>query len=104
MRISAEKCREKNNVTVRVSTGADFERNTEYKSKTLDFVGLYWDWVEVFVSGLSWSICIISPIIYNLLSSWMYPVLKNYINLLIYILFVFAFGAVYIIGSLVDTR
>ena len=62
-----------------------FERN-ECKSETLGFVGLYW--VEL-------SVCIIPPLIYNLLPSWTYPVLGNHVNLLVCVLFVFAFGPVY---------
>ena len=61
-----------------------FERN-ECKSETLVFVGLYW--VEL-------SVCIIPPLIYNLLLPWMYPVLGNHVNLLVCVLFVFAFGPV----------
>jgi hypothetical protein len=48
-------------------------------------VGLYW--VEL-------SVCIIPPIIYNLLPPWMYPVLENHVNLLVCVLFVFAFSQV----------
>ena len=62
-----------------------FERNTECKSETLDFVGLYW--VEL-------SVCIIPPIIYNLLPLWTYPILRNHVNLLVCVLFVFAFDPV----------
>jgi hypothetical protein len=62
-----------------------FEKNTECKSETLGFVGLYW--VEL-------SVCIIPPIIYNLLPPWTYPVLGNHVNLLVCVLFVFAFGPV----------
>jgi hypothetical protein len=62
-----------------------FERNTECKSETLGFVGLYW--VEL-------SVCIIPPIIYNLLPPWTYPVLGNHVNLFVCVLFVFAFGPV----------
>jgi hypothetical protein len=51
-----------------------FERNTEYKSETLGFVGLYW--VEL-------SVCIIPSIIYNPLPPWTYPVLGNHVNLLV---------------------
>jgi hypothetical protein len=51
-----------------------FERNTEYKSETLCFVGLYW--VEL-------SVCIIPQIIYNLLPPWTYLVLGNHVNLLV---------------------
>ena len=51
--------------TVRVKMSI-FERNTKCKSETLGFVGLYW--VEL-------SVCIIPPIIYNLLPPWTYPVL-----------------------------
>jgi hypothetical protein len=61
-----------------------FERN-ECKSETLIFVGLYW--VEL-------SVCIIPPLIYNLLPPWTYPVLGNHVNLLVCVLFVFAFGPV----------
>jgi hypothetical protein len=43
-------------------------------SETLGFVGLYW--VEL-------SVCIIPPIIYNLLPPWTYPVLGNHVNLLV---------------------
>ena len=78
------KCAEGNNATVRVKE-CKFERNTECKSETLGFVGLYW--VEL-------SVCIIPPIIYNLLPSWTYPVLGNHVNLLVCVLFVFAFGPV----------
>jgi hypothetical protein len=48
-------------------------------------VGLYW--VEL-------SVCIIPPIIYNLLPPWTYPILGNHVNLLVCVLFVFAFGPV----------
>jgi len=75
---------EENSATVRVSK-CRFERNTECKSETLGFVGLYW--VEL-------SVCIIPPIIYNLLPPWTYPVLGNHVNLLVCVLFVFAFGPV----------
>jgi len=51
--------------TVRVKRSI-FERNTKCKSETLGFVGLYW--VEL-------SVCIIPPIIYNLLPPWTYLVL-----------------------------
>jgi hypothetical protein len=44
-------------------------------------------WVEL-------SVCIIPPIIYNLLSPWTYPILGNHVNLLFCVLFVFAFGPV----------
>jgi hypothetical protein len=40
------------------------------------------------------SVCIIPPIIYNLLPPWTYPVLRNHVNLLICVLFVFAFDPV----------
>jgi hypothetical protein len=70
--------------TVRVKE-CRFERNTECKSETLGFVGLYW--VEL-------SVCIIPPLIYNLLPPWTYPVLGNHVNLLVCVLFVFAFGPV----------
>jgi hypothetical protein len=60
-----------------------FERNTECKSETLGFVGLYW--VEL-------SICIIPPIIYNLLSLWTHPILGNHVYLLVCVLFVFVFS------------
>ena len=59
--------------TVRVRK-CRFERNTECKSETLGFVGLYW--VEL-------SVYIIPPIIYNLLPPWTYPVLGNHVNLLV---------------------
>ena len=59
--------------TVRVRK-CRFERNTECKSKTLGFVGLYW---------VDLSVCIIPPIIYNLLPPWTYPVLGNHVNLLV---------------------
>ena len=59
--------------TVRVRK-CRFERNTECKSETLGFVGLYW--VEL-------SVYIIPPIIYNLLPPWTYPVLENHVNLLV---------------------
>jgi hypothetical protein len=78
------KCAEGNNATVRVKE-CRFERNTECKSETLGFVGLYW--VEL-------SVCIIPPIIYNLLPPWTYPVLGNHVNLFVCVLFVFAFGPV----------
>jgi hypothetical protein len=78
------KCAERNNATVRVKE-CRFERNTECKSEILGFVGLYW--VEL-------SVCIIPPIIYNLLPPWTYPVLGNHVNLLVCVLFVFAFGPV----------
>jgi hypothetical protein len=58
---------------------------SERKSETLGFLGLYQ--VEL-------SVCIIPPIIYNLLSPRTYPVLRNHINLLVCVLFVFAFGPV----------
>ena len=48
-------------------------------------MGLYW--VEL-------SVCIIPPLIYNLLPPWTYPVLGNQVNLLVCVLFVFAFGPV----------
>jgi hypothetical protein len=70
--------------TVRVKE-CRFERKTECKSETLGFVGLYW--VEL-------SVCIIPPLIYNLLPPWTYPVLGNHVNLLVCVLFVFAFGPV----------
>ena len=47
--------------------------------------GLYW--VEL-------SVCIIPPIIYNLMPPWTYPVLGNHVNLLVCVLFVFVFGPV----------
>ena len=59
-----------------------FERNTECKSETLGFVGLYW--VEL-------SVCIIPPVIYNLLSPWTYPILGNHVNLLVCVLFVICY-------------
>ena len=59
--------------TLRVSK-SKFERNTECKSETLGFMGLYW--VEL-------SVCIIPQIIYNLLPPWTYPVLGNHVNLLV---------------------
>ena len=62
-----------------------FERNTKCKSETLGLLGLY---------RVELSVCIIPPIIYNLLSPWTYLVLKNHINLLVCVLFVFAFGSV----------
>jgi len=68
--------------TVRVKE-CRFERNTECKSETLGFVGLYW---------VKLSVCIIPPIIYNLLPPWTYPVLGNHVYLLVCVLFVFAFG------------
>ena len=64
---------EENSATVRVNK-CRFERNAECKSETLGFVGLYW--VEL-------SVCIIPPIIYNLLPLWTYPVLGNHVNLLV---------------------
>jgi len=48
-----------------------FERVSECKSETLGFLGLYW--VEL-------SVCIIPPIIYNLLPPWTYPVLGNHVK------------------------
>ena len=48
------------------------------KSETLGF-GI--------VLGLSLSVCIIPPIIYNLLPPWTYPVLENHVNLLICVCF-----------------
>jgi hypothetical protein len=78
------KCAEENSATVRVRKSR-FERNTECKSETLSFVGLYW--VEL-------SVCIIPLIIYNLLPPWTYLVLGNHVNLLVCVLFVFAFGPV----------
>jgi hypothetical protein len=51
-----------------------FERVSECKSETLGFLGLYW--VEL-------SVCIIPPIIYNLLPPRTYPVLGNHVNLLV---------------------
>ena len=45
-----------------------FEINTECKSETLGLFGLYW--VEL-------SVCIIPPIIYNLLSPWTYPIWRT---------------------------
>jgi len=64
------KCAEENSATVRVKE-CRFERNTECKSETLGFVGLYW--VEL-------SVCIIPPLIYNLLPPWTYPVLGNHVK------------------------
>ena len=78
------KCAVSASTTVRVKKNR-LERNTECKSETLGFVGLCW--VEL-------SVCIISSIIYNLLPPWMYPVLRNHVNLLICVLFVFAFDPV----------
>lgn len=46
------------------------------------------------VLGLSLSVCIIPPNIYNLLPPWTYPVLGNHVNLLVFVFFVFAFGPV----------
>jgi hypothetical protein len=51
-----------------------FEKNTERKSETLGFVGLYWVVLSVYI---------IPSIIYNLLSPWTYPVLRNHVNLLV---------------------
>jgi hypothetical protein len=79
------KCAEENSATVRVKE-CRFERNTECKSETLGFVGLYW--VEL-------SVCIIPPIIYNLLPPWTYPVLGNHVNL-----FVLCFICVYFRSSM----
>ena len=62
-----------------------FEKNTERKSETLGFVGLYWVVLSVYI---------IPSIIYNLLSPWTYPVLENHVNLLVCVLFVFAFSPV----------
>ena len=76
------KCAVSASTTVRVKKSR-LERNTECKSETLGFVGLCW--VEL-------SVCIISSIIYNLLPPWMYPVLRNHVNLFICILFIFVFG------------
>jgi hypothetical protein len=78
------KCAVSASATVRVKKSR-FERNIECRSETLGFVGLYW--VEL-------SVCIIPPIIYNLLPPWMYPVLGNHINLFVCVLFVFAFGPI----------
>jgi hypothetical protein len=75
----AEKCGECN-----CESECRFERN-KCKSETLGFVGLYW--VEL-------SVCIIPPLIYNQLPPWTYPVLGNHVNLLVCVLFVFAFGPV----------
>jgi hypothetical protein len=78
------KC-EVSGATVRVKKSR-FKRNIECKSETLGFVGLYW--VEL-------SVCIIPPIIYNLPPPlWSYLILKNHVNLLICVFFVFAFGPV----------
>jgi len=71
------------NATVRVSASVDL-REKSVKVKHW-FNGLYW--VEL-------SVCIIPPIIYNLLPPWMYPVLGNHVNLLVCVLFMFAFGPV----------
>ena len=51
-------------------------------------------WVLWDCIGVELSVCIIPPIIYNLLSSWTYPVLGNHVNLLVFMFFVFAFGPV----------
>jgi len=48
-------------------------------------VGLYW--VEL-------NVCIIPPTIYNLRPPWMYPVMGNNVNMLVCVLFMFAFGLV----------
>jgi len=53
--------------------------------------------VKHWVLGLYWvelSVCIIPPIIYNLLPPWTYPVLGNHVSMLVCVLFVFAFGLV----------
>jgi hypothetical protein len=42
------------------------------------FCGLYW--VEL-------SVCIIPPLIYNLLPPWTYPVLGNHVNLLVFVFY-----------------
>jgi hypothetical protein len=55
-----------------------FERNTKCKSETLGLLGLY---------RVELSVCIIPPIIYNMLPPWTYLVLGNRINLLVCVCF-----------------
>jgi hypothetical protein len=76
-RARESKCVVSASATVRVKRSR-FKRKTECKSETLGFVGLYW--VEL-------SVCIIPPIIYNLLPPWTYLVLGNHVNLLVCVCF-----------------
>ena len=71
------KCAEENSATVRVRKSR-FERNTKCKSETLGLLGLY---------RVELSVCIIPPIIYNMLPPWTYLVLGNRINLLVCVCF-----------------